>query len=283
MKRAVLRRAGSARAGFTVLELAIGAILLLVLTGAVLETLGSMKRMALVGSVQSRAQAHAERALTEIVRDLRRSGFVQLEGLDYPYFIEAGFVPAAYDADGTHGHDPAQKSAQAGDADFGDDRGILLVHPALWPEDVLGLDPEQKARWPYGRPVLHGETQGLGPLSGVNGIDPEDSDFAVMIAPGETDPWPSDIVWNVGNAISYTLRTDGSGRNVLERREARGAVRVLARDLERVVFQNAEATGFQIPLDAVRVHLFFRVPDENRRIYRFQMEATVRLRNGTGF
>jgi type II secretory pathway pseudopilin PulG len=270
------------RAGFTLLELSIGAILLLILTGAVLETLGSMKRMALVGSVQSRAQAHAERALTEIVRDLRRSGIVELGGLNYPYFIEDGLVPIAYDPDEVHSHLPAQKAAAAGDPDFGADRGMLLVLPALWPEDLLSLDPEQKARWPYGRPVLHGETQGTGPLSGAGGIDPEAEDYAVMIAPGETDPWPSDIVWDVGNPISYTLRTDNTGRNVLERRESRGSVRALARDVERVVFENSAATGFQIPLDAVRVRIFFRVPDENRRIYRFQMEATVRLRNGTG-
>jgi hypothetical protein len=31
----------------------------------------------------------------------------------------------------------------------------------------------------------------------------------------------------------------------------------------------------------VRVRIFFRVPDDQRQVHRFRVEATVRLRNGT--
>lgn len=266
-----VRGARRTSAGFTVLELAIGVVLLLVLSGAVLQTLDSMKRMALVGNVQAQAQREAQRSLELIVEDLRRSGQVTLDGLAYPHFIVEGTPAAGFDEDEVHLHLPANKTAVEGDLDFGPDVGILFVHPALWPDDILSLDPEQAQRWPHGRPVLTTDDAVYG---AGEAIEPSDPNFLVEL--------DGRVVWNVANTISYTLRTDLTGTNTLVRREANGAQRVMARNVERVVFENSEATGFSIPLNAVRVRLFFRLPDNNGQIHRFQVEATVRLRNSTG-
>jgi len=257
--------------GFTVLELAITVVLLLVLSGTVLQTLESMKRMALVGNVRAQAQRDAQRAIETMVEDLRRAGLVELGGLEFPHFILNGTPAPGYDPDELHTHEPANKQAVAGDFDFGENIGLLFVHPALWPNEVLAADPAQAQRWPYGRPLVTTDTEVYGPGQPV---DSANADFAV--ADG------SALVWNRANTISYTLRTDLTGRNVLMRRETNGALRALARNVERIDFQDAEDLANTIPFNALRVRIFFRVPDERGQIHRFHMEATVRLRNGTG-
>jgi hypothetical protein len=55
---------------------------------------------------------------------------------------------------------------------------------------------------------------------------------------------------------------------------------VIARGVERIRFLNSADTGFQIPLDAVRVELHFLLEDDDGHQYRHRTETTVRLRNG---
>jgi hypothetical protein len=78
---------------------------------------------------------------------------------------------------------------------------------------------------------------------------------------------------------SLVVSARADGRNVLERRGP-GGRRTLARDVERVVFDDAVSSGFTVPQNAIRVRIFLRAVDENGALQRHVAEATVRLRNG---
>ena len=88
-----------------------------------------------------------------------------------------------------------------------------------------------------------------------------------------------DLLWSA-NETSLVVNTRADGLNYLERRTDAGAPVVLARDVERVVFDNAASSGFQIPLGSVRVRLFFRRTDSRGTLLRYRNEAVVNLRNG---
>jgi len=87
-----------------------------------------------------------------------------------------------------------------------------------------------------------------------------------------------DLVWGA-REISYVLVTGTDGVNALERRTNDGARRVVARNVERVLFDDITTSNFELPLDAIRVRLWFRVPDGNGGELRHRVEATTRLRN----
>jgi hypothetical protein len=81
------------------------------------------------------------------------------------------------------------------------------------------------------------------------------------------------------NECSIVVAVRPDGRNVLERRGP-GGRRTLARDVERVIFDDAVSSGFTVPQNAIRVRIFLRTIDENGALQRHVAEATVRLRNG---
>jgi hypothetical protein len=86
------------------------------------------------------------------------------------------------------------------------------------------------------------------------------------------------LVWD-GDEFSYVLQTV-DGINVLERRTNGQAPVVVARNVERVLFETAAQTDITIPTDSVRVRLFLRDTDQKRAIRQYTAEAVVRLRNG---
>jgi len=87
------------------------------------------------------------------------------------------------------------------------------------------------------------------------------------------------LVWGA-REISYVLVTESDGVNALERRLDGRTERVLARHVERVLFDDYESSGFEVPLGSIRARLWFRVPDGAGGFLRHQVEATVGLRNG---
>lgn len=111
------------------MEVAIGSVLLMLLGATIVESTGSMKRMALTVSTDSALQDHARRALRSMLLDLRRSGFVELGGLEYPHLFENGVPNENYGAP-EHAHAPATKAAVEGDLDFGATKELLFVLPA---------------------------------------------------------------------------------------------------------------------------------------------------------
>jgi len=119
---------------------------------------------------------------------------------------------------------------------------------------------------------------------------PGDDDFGpnreiVLVHPADADDdgepdfdGTGALVWST-DEISYVLVTGLDGINVLERRVNGRSPRTVARHVERVLFDDITTSGFELPLDAVRVRLWFRVPDGQGGFLRHRIEATTRLRN----
>ena len=133
------------RAGFTVIEVAIATLILVVISGALVTALDGLRGAALTGDVSSRISEAGERALMAIVEDMRRSGRAAL-GTAFPYTFEDGDSPF----NDAHDHPPAAKNGVEGDPDFGPDREIVLVLPR--DEDTMG--PPAVAGVPDGLPDL---------------------------------------------------------------------------------------------------------------------------------
>jgi hypothetical protein len=113
--------------GFTVLELVIGATILLVLVGTLAEALGVLRRGTAYEGVDSDLQTQAERALHTIIANLKPSGLANVAGNPFPYLFDDGNATGAYAASA---HAPATHAAKAGDSDFGPTREIVFVQPA---------------------------------------------------------------------------------------------------------------------------------------------------------
>ena len=117
----------SARAGFSLIELMIGALLLLLLVGSLTQSLRSMSQGATYADVDGELQAQAQRALRSVIASLKPSGFVTVGGTSFPFLFEDGNATGAYAASA---HAPATHTAQPGDPDYGPDQEIVFVQPA---------------------------------------------------------------------------------------------------------------------------------------------------------
>jgi prepilin-type N-terminal cleavage/methylation domain-containing protein len=95
----------------------------------------------------------------------------------------------------------------------------------------------------------------------------------------DLDPGTGVLLWSA-DEISYVLGVDARGDTVLERRVNAKKPDAIAHGVERVIFDDAESSGFEIPNDAVRVRIYFRVKDEVGREVRYSVEGMARLRNG---
>jgi len=89
------------------------------------------------------------------------------------------------------------------------------------------------------------------------------------------------LVWD-SIEYSYVVVTGADGVNVLQRRSNGAAPKTIAKNVERIAFDDNASSGFQIPLDAVRVRIWFRERDSERTLHRYFSEAVVKLRNGVG-
>lgn len=88
-----------------------------------------------------------------------------------------------------------------------------------------------------------------------------------------------ELIWD--DAVhGYVLVTGPDGVNRLERRQEGQPARVVARFVERLVFDDAASSNWEIPLGSVRVRLFFRKPDASGQVQRFFTEGIIALRNG---
>jgi hypothetical protein len=102
-------------------------------------------------------------------------------------------------------------------------------------------------------------------------------------ADADTDGVPDvdvdgDLVWSAYE-VSYVLVTE-DGVNRLQRRIDAGEPRTVASHVERVTFDDAASSGYEVPLGAVRVRIWFRTADGTGRLHRYFVESTIKLRNG---
>jgi type II secretory pathway pseudopilin PulG len=238
----------SARAGFTLLEVVISATLLFLLAGSLVTALDSLKGVTTAGSIESKLQQAGERALLQVVDDMKRSGFVTLDlgaGVDQPFPYLFDGADATFDWQGIapptpmllHSHVPPTKQAQAGDPDFGLDREIVFLLPA---DDL--------------------------PLPAGDGVPDVDG--------------AGNLVWDL-QQVTYTVSTRAGGINHLERSVNGANPTKTAMHVERVTFDdNASSGGVAVPLGAIRVQIFLRQVDDKGQVHRFTAQATVRMRNG---
>lgn len=227
-------------AGLTLLETAIGTLVLSLLLGTILESATSMKEMTQLGISESDLQHSAERALERIVDDLRVSGFVDdAAGLSYPELFTDGELSGDYAQ--VHAHPAAAKNVADPDPAAGFDRGIVFLA-----------------------------------FQDLDGNDIPDIDWA-----GEDGPA---LRWDTDGTISYSVRTQMDGTNALVRVVKGGDSRVIARNVERVVFDTTATVGpTEVPLGVVRVRLWFYARNAVGTETRAQAEASIRLRNGSTF
>jgi hypothetical protein len=86
------------------------------------------------------------------------------------------------------------------------------------------------------------------------------------------------LLWDT-RSFGYALVTAPDGVNQLERRIDGRTQRVVARHVERVVFDDITSSGFELGLGSIRVRLWLRLPDGNGGTHRQAFETTVGLRN----
>lgn len=224
--------------GFTLVELAVTALLLAVLGGILATCIGDMRQATLTGSIESKLQEAGHHALREILADVHRSGQLVVDSKSYPFLFEDGEAGGAF---AIHAHAKAVQHAQDGEPGFGPNREIVLLRPQ-------DLDTR-------GPPLVEGTPDGIPDLD-EDGL----------------------LVWDASE-VSYVLTTEADGINRLERRIDGVADRVVALNVDRIVFDDV-SSDLTLPLDCVRVRIFFRQQDSQRRIHRYQAQALMRMRNG---
>lgn len=116
------------RAGFSLVEMAMGVMILLILIGSLMQSVLSLSRATVLENVSTELQSQGERAQRAILDDLKRSGFTAVGGIAFPYveFVNGNVLNNNYIASA---HVPPIHAAQPGDTDFGPNREIVFVQP----------------------------------------------------------------------------------------------------------------------------------------------------------
>lgn len=145
LSSALRRAARRARAGFTVIELSFAAAILIVLGSALVASMEAMRDTTLTANVQTKLQESGEKALMQIISDLRRSGQVTVALVDYPFLFVDGNAAAPFAA---HWHPAAQQNAAAGEPGFGPSQEIVFLLPQDADLDgVPDLDADAALIW----------------------------------------------------------------------------------------------------------------------------------------
>jgi hypothetical protein len=122
-----MKIANKGRAGYSLVEVILAAAILTMLARCLVEAATMMGRLTTTGNVETMLQLESERALDSIVADLRRSGFVTVNGKTFPYVFDDGEARGDFAA---HSHERAISEAEEGDSDFGPTREIVFALPA---------------------------------------------------------------------------------------------------------------------------------------------------------
>ena len=189
-------------AGFTLLEMILGATVLALLAKTMISATTSVSHLTESGNLESRIQRDSDRALSQIMEDLRMSGFHTVNDRAYPHVFQGG-QPASAFSDFEHA--PAPQSAQPGQADFGPMCSIVLCAPS----DLDG----------NGRPEIDVDRDGIPELDG-NGdgiVSDEPADVAgIWDERNNTISEQSRLVWSHED-IAYMVLESAAGENELVR------------------------------------------------------------------
>jgi len=89
----------------------------------------------------------------------------------------------------------------------------------------------------------------------------------------------ANLIWDAAE-FSYVLITGVDGINYLQRRVDGAAPVTIASNVERVVFDDNPNSGFTLPVNTIRVRLYFRKTDAQGVLHRYFAEQIIKLRNG---
>ncbi|HTF89003.1 MAG TPA: prepilin-type N-terminal cleavage/methylation domain-containing protein [Planctomycetota bacterium] len=89
----------------------------------------------------------------------------------------------------------------------------------------------------------------------------------------------ADLIWDAVE-FSYVLITGPDGINYLQRRTDAANPVTIASNVERVVFDDQISSGNVLPVESLRVRLFFRKLDAQGVLHRHSVEQIIKLRNG---
>lgn len=98
----------------------------------------------------------------------------------------------------------------------------------------------------------------------------------------DIDPSTGQLVWDATTEVAYVRVRLSDGTNALERRTSDGSRRIVARGVERVVFETADMVPTPDPpldLDTVRVRLFLRTRSSDGTVHRSRRDIVVKMRN----
>jgi len=121
--RASKRAHDVARAGFSIVEMAVSVTIMAVVSAALAQSVQGVRTLAVSSNTRARLQIQGNRVLHEIVGDLKSSGYIEDAGLSYPYV----FTPGAASVDfAGHDHAAPDLHGAAGDVDFGPSKEIVF-------------------------------------------------------------------------------------------------------------------------------------------------------------
>lgn len=254
------RTKSGTKAGIGLVEIVISATILLLLAASMVEAVSRVGALGNSGNTDGKISLGIEDAMRSITGDLRASGFVTVGLKSYPYLFDNG-EPTNPDF-GAHAHEPAVEHAEDDEADFGANREIVFVRPAF---EQMAQDED-----------------------GVN-YDLVDDDGNDIALPGDVTivkRYDFPVIDGAGSAgfrpeeISYVLVTAADGQNELQRRVDGGTPRIVARGVERLVFDTSITDPVGVPVGAVRARLWLRLRDGEGMVHRQFAETVVRLQNG---
>ena len=102
------RKKHGKRSGVTLVEVVLVAAILGSLANSLVESSSRMGQIASTASIQQLLQENGERALGSIVDDLKRSGYVVVDGKVFPHVFDDGNAGPGFD---DHDHAPADSAA----------------------------------------------------------------------------------------------------------------------------------------------------------------------------
>ena len=152
--------------------------------------------------------------------------------------------------------------------------GFVAPFGAAYPQFFLnGAGPAPHAHPPAQKLAQPGDPD-FGPNREIIFLQPADAD-------GDGIPdldAEGNLIWDA-REFSYVVITGPDGVNYLERRIDGAQPRMLARNVERIEFEDNNLPPASIPIGCVRVRIFYRKVDQNGTMHMHSAESLIRLRN----
>ena len=258
--------ASRSRSGFSLIEIAISSSLLFVITGALVQQLEATRRQSLTTRAAERLQTSGEKALRDIGSELRKSGFVYANGHQYPHLYTDGQAGAGFLA---YNHAVPAERASAGEPGHGFNRELIYARADM---KRIGQAADGTNY------CLDCTLDELDPDGMYEALPSPAPELVRIYDAPYIDPGSGTVRWSTTDA-GFVFTTEASGRTALELRVAGVRERILARDVERVVFDTSTTDPVGVPVGAVRVRLWLQTTDDAGALHRWQGESVIEPRN----